>query len=122
MTTQFTLEKFIIISVTVSLRFGVGVGVFALNLISQLVSPSWNVDLISRRVTPGRNDIEECHTSKTRFQRSSVEYHPCANQQPKKELQILLNCMKLKFVSYTSNLLEQTYDFQKRTMFSRSGF
>ena len=29
---------------------------------------------------------------------------------------ILLNCAKLKFVSYTSNWLEQMYDFQKRTM------
>ena len=28
-----------------------------------------------------------------------------------------MNCVKLKFVSYTSNLLEQMYDFQKRTMF-----
>ena len=33
------------------------------------------------------------------------------------ELLILLNCAKLKFVSYTSNLLEQMYDFPKRTMF-----
>ena len=30
---------------------------------------------------------------------------------------ILLNCATLKFVSYTSNLLEQMYDFQQRTMF-----
>ena len=28
-----------------------------------------------------------------------------------------VNCAKLKFVSYTSNLLEQMYDFRKRTMF-----
>ena len=30
---------------------------------------------------------------------------------------ILLNCVKLMFVSCTSNLLEQTYDFQKCTLF-----
>ena len=38
-------------------------------------------------------------------------------QRPKRWFQILLNCVKLKFVSYTSNWLEQMYDFQKRTMF-----
>ena len=37
-------------------------------------------------------------------------------QRPKKWFRILLNCAKLKFVSYTSNSLEQMYDFQKRTM------
>ena len=36
---------------------------------------------------------------------------------PKRWFLILLNCAKLKFASYTSNWLEQTYDFQKRTMF-----
>ena len=30
---------------------------------------------------------------------------------------ILLNCEKQQFVSQTSNLLEQMYDLQKRTMF-----
>ena len=43
-------------------------------------------------------------------------------QRPKRWFRILLNCVKLKFVSYTSNLLEQMYDFQKRTESSRSGF
>ena len=38
-------------------------------------------------------------------------------QRPKRWFQILLKCVKLKFVSYTSNLLEQMYDFQKCTMF-----
>ena len=28
-----------------------------------------------------------------------------------------MNCAKLKFVSYTSNLLEQMFGFPKRTMF-----
>ena len=36
---------------------------------------------------------------------------------------VLMNCEKLMFVSYTSNLLEQTYDFQKNAQCSsRSGF
>ena len=35
---------------------------------------------------------------------------------PKRWFPILLNCAKLKFVSYTSNLLEQMYDFQKRSV------
>ena len=36
---------------------------------------------------------------------------------------LLLNCVKLKFDSNTSNLLEQMYDFQKCTQCSsRSGF
>ena len=43
--------------------------------------------------------------------------HPISDQCPMRWFQILLNCEKLMFVSYTSNLLEQTYDFQKRTMF-----
>ena len=38
-------------------------------------------------------------------------------QRPKRWFRILLNCAKLKFVSYTSNWLEQMYDFQKRTTF-----
>ena len=44
-------------------------------------------------------------------------YHPSLIQRPKRWFRILLNCVKLKFVSSTSNLLEQTYDFQKCTMF-----
>ena len=38
-------------------------------------------------------------------------------QCPKKWSQILLNCAKQQFVSCTSNLLEQKYDFRKCTMF-----
>ena len=39
------------------------------------------------------------------------------NPASKEMFLILLNCAKLKFVSYTSNWLEQMYDFQNRTMF-----
>ena len=39
------------------------------------------------------------------------------NPASKEMIRILLNCVKLKFVSYTSNLLEQMYDFQICTMF-----
>ncbi len=35
-------------------------------------------------------------------------------QRPKRWFPILLNCVKLKFVSCTSNLLEQMYDFQEK--------
>ena len=38
-------------------------------------------------------------------------------QSQRNDFLILFNCVKLKFVSCTSNLLEQMYDFQKRTMF-----
>ena len=40
-------------------------------------------------------------------------FRPTSIQRPKRWFRILLNCVKLKFVSYTSNLLEQMYDFQK---------
>ena len=43
--------------------------------------------------------------------------HPCAILRPRKWFLILLNCAKLKFVSYTSNWLEQMYDFRECTMF-----
>ena len=43
--------------------------------------------------------------------------HPISILHPRKWLLILLNCAKLKFVSHTSNWLEQTYDFQKCTIF-----
>ena len=36
---------------------------------------------------------------------------------PKRRFPILLNCEQQQFVSCTSNLLEQTYDFTKSTMF-----
>ena len=45
------------------------------------------------------------------------EYYPTSILHPKKWFLILLNCVKLTFVSCTSNLLEQMYDFQKHTMF-----
>ena len=40
-------------------------------------------------------------------------YHQTSILHPKKRFLILLNCAKLKFVSYTSNWLEHTCDFQK---------
>ena len=40
---------------------------------------------------------------------------PISIQRPMKWFRILLNCVKLKFVSFTSYLWEQTYDFPKRT-------
>ena len=43
-------------------------------------------------------------------------YHPISILHPRKWLLILLNCAKLKFVSCTSNWLEQMYDFQQCTM------
>ena len=43
--------------------------------------------------------------------------HPTSILHPKKWFLILLNCAKLKFVSCTSNSLEQMYDFHKCTMF-----
>ena len=45
------------------------------------------------------------------------EYHLTSILHPKKWYLTLLNCVKLKFVSYTSNWLEQTCDFPKRIMF-----
>ena len=44
-------------------------------------------------------------------------YHPNSVLCPEKWFLILLNCSKLKFVSHTSNWLEQMYDFQKHIMF-----
>ena len=43
--------------------------------------------------------------------------HPTSILHPKEWFLILLNCAKLKFVSYTSNWLEHMYDFPKSTMF-----
>ena len=45
------------------------------------------------------------------------ESRPISIQRPKRWFRILLNSAKLQFVSYTSNLLEQMYDFKKCTMF-----
>ena len=45
------------------------------------------------------------------------EHRPSLILRPKKRFPILLNCEKQQFVSCTSHLLEQRYDFQKRTMF-----
>ena len=43
--------------------------------------------------------------------------HPISVLCPTRWFQILLNCEKQQFVFCTSNLLEQMYDFWKRTMF-----
>ena len=45
------------------------------------------------------------------------EYRLISIRHPKRWFLILLNCAKLKFVSYTSNWLEQMYEFQKCTMY-----
>ena len=44
-------------------------------------------------------------------------YRPSLILHPRKWFLILLNCAKLKFVSYTYNWLEKMYDFHKCTMF-----
>ena len=44
------------------------------------------------------------------------EFHHFVNLHREILPQRLLNCVKLKFVSCRSNLLEQMYDFQKGTM------
>ena len=44
-------------------------------------------------------------------------FRPTSILRPKRWFLILLNCAKLQFVSWTSNLLEQMYDFRKCTMF-----
>ena len=52
-------------------------------------------------------------TATIRSHKSSAEI-PCTSiLHPKKWFLILLNCTKLKFVSYSSNWLERTYDCQK---------
>ena len=43
-------------------------------------------------------------------------HHKTSILHPKRWFLIQLNCAKLKFVSYTSDLSEQMHDFQKRTM------
>ena len=45
------------------------------------------------------------------------ENRPALILRPRKWFLILLNCAKLKFVSYTSNWFQQTYGFRKCTMF-----
>ena len=65
-----------------------------------------------------------CLKSKSRFQKQTQldpiipeqANHPISIQCPKRWFQILLNCAKHQFVSYTSNLWEQMYDFQQCTM------
>ena len=56
-------------------------------------------------------------TATIRSHKSSAEFRPTLILHPRKWFLILLNCAKLKFVSYTSSWLEQTYDFRKCTMF-----
>ena len=56
-------------------------------------------------------------TKTIRSQKSIAGIPSISIQHPKRWFRILLNCVKLKFVSYTYNWLEQMYDFRKRTMF-----
>ena len=44
-------------------------------------------------------------------------FHPCVNLHQEKQFQLLLNCVKLKSVSCTSNLSVQMFDFPKYTEF-----
>ena len=79
------IELFTIISVDVFLRRGVGV--FLLGLVSPRFSPNWNV-------------VPEIKRWNSVHAKTSVH-------------QIRLNCGILKFVSYTSNLWEQMFEFRK---------
>ena len=56
---------------------------------------------------------EECNTSiKPNSRDRERKFHPCVNLHPTTWFQIPSNCVRLKSVSYTSNLLEQTCDFE----------
>ena len=61
------------------------------------------------------------HGSETCFQEfeSKQPVYSQSNIQRNKWFLIVLNCVKLKSVSCTSNSSEQMYDFQKRTIFSQ---
>ena len=56
-------------------------------------------------------------TATIKSHKSSAGIPSNLNPASKEWFLILLDCAKLKFVSYTSSKLEQTYDFQKCTMF-----
>ena len=75
--------------------------------------------LCSQRVSPVFQESESCFQELKQSHpiNQEREYRLTSILHPKRWFLILLNCAKLKFVSYTSNLLEQMYDFQKRTMF-----
>ena len=72
----------------------------------------------SQRVAPIGQESELCFQGLKQSDpiNQEREYRLISILRPKKWFLILLNCVNLKFVSYTSNLLEQMYDFQKRTM------
>ena len=74
---------------------------------------------VQQRVSPFFHVSESCFQELRRSDpiKQVREYHPTSILHPKKWYLTLLNCVKLKFVSYTSNLLEQMYDFQQCTMF-----
>ena len=57
----------------------------------------------------------ERNTSITKSQTVRAGIRSCVNLHREKWFQLLQNCMKRKFVSYTSNLLAQTCDFGKCT-------
>ena len=63
--------------------------------------------------------LDNCFVVLKRLKQSDRTYRerescPISVQRAKKWFRILLKCKKLMFVSYTSNFLEQTCDFQKR--------
>ena len=74
---------------------------------------------LSQRVAPVFQESESCFQGQKRSDPTNREQESrlISIQRPMRWCRILLNCMKLKIVSYTSNLLEQMYDFQKCTMF-----
>ena len=68
-----------------------------------------------QRVSPFYHGSELCFQGLKQSDPTNQEreHHPFAVLHPRRWFLILLNCVKLKFVSYTSNLLEQLYDFQR---------
>ena len=83
----------------------------------------WGVERTSRwfgHKSPGASWLWYVfpRTATIRSHKSSFRgYHPTSILRSRKWFLILLNCLKLKFVSYTSNWLERMYDFKKCTMF-----
>ena len=75
------------------------------NIIIRLSRSIWNTRNISKKQKQLDPIIPEQAT------------HLISVQCPKRWFQILLNCEKQQFVSYTSNLFEQMYDFRICTMF-----
>ena len=90
-------------------------------LSSTLIFP-WDCWFLLPSILTGRPVLSEIwdtlpKTEAIRSQKSRGGISSNLNPAPKEMILILLNCKKLKFVSCTSSLLEQMYDFQKCTMF-----